>query len=304
MNMDEYELFSLDDAFSTTRMVSKVKPKITNEPLAKFQSLLFLPSSEERHGEGGLRTKGYFKKDIEGKPLITIVTVVFNGIDYLEKTIQSVISQTYENVEYIVIDGGSTDGTLDIIKKYESQIDYWVSEKDKGIYDAMNKGVVLSHGTWINFMNAGDVFFDFEVISKVMSLSLVNEHDFIYSDSQMSNGKKFVCDIFQNRIIHQSLIYQKKVHADLGLYMVGKQVTISDYLFFIMAKDFNWLKINNVISRFELGGVSGDISHYKQKLGVDLVFNNYGRIRIGVILLVHPIYNKLKASVVRLVGRL
>lgn len=82
---------------------------------------MFLPE-----GEGGLRTKGYFKNSFEDKPLIGIITVVFNG-----ETIQSVINQTYDNIEYIIIDGG----TLDIITKYEDQIDYWVSERDKGIYE-------------------------------------------------------------------------------------------------------------------------------------------------------------------------
>lgn len=77
---------------------------------------------------------------------MTIVTVVYNGEKYIEETILSVINQSYANVEYIIVDGGSTDGTLDLILKYEDRIDYWVSESDYGIYDAMNKGVVLSSG--------------------------------------------------------------------------------------------------------------------------------------------------------------
>ncbi|HAH56818.1 MAG TPA: glycosyltransferase, partial [Bacteroidales bacterium] len=85
---------------------------------------------------------------------MTVVTVVFNGVEFLEDTIKSVIGQTYDNVEYIIVDGGSKDGTLDIIKKYEYAIDYWVSEPDKGIYDAMNKAIDLGSGDWINFMNA------------------------------------------------------------------------------------------------------------------------------------------------------
>ncbi|MFV9924546.1 MAG: glycosyltransferase [Francisella endosymbiont of Hyalomma scupense] len=84
------------------------------------------------------------KNDI--KPLITVITVVYNGEAYLEKTILSVINQTYESVEYIIIDGGSTDGTIDIIKKYESKINYWISEAYNGIYDAMNKGIKLATG--------------------------------------------------------------------------------------------------------------------------------------------------------------
>ena len=84
-------------------------------------------------------------------PLITVVTVVFNDVQHIEETILSVVNQTYPNIEYIIIDGGSTDGTVDIIKKYEERIAYWVSEPDQGIYDAMNKGIQKATGEWINF---------------------------------------------------------------------------------------------------------------------------------------------------------
>ena len=136
----------LDENFSTTQLLTQEKPILEQNAEDKFETILFLPESENRKGEGGLRTKGYFKKSYDDKPLISIITVVFNGERYLEQTIQSVIDQTYDNVEYIIIDGGSTDGTLDIIKKYEDKIDYWVSEKDNGIYDAMNKGIKVCYG--------------------------------------------------------------------------------------------------------------------------------------------------------------
>lgn len=102
-------------------------------------------------------------------PLITIVTVSYNAVETIEKTILSVINQTYYNIEYIIVDGGSTDGTVDIIKKYVDKITYWVSEPDKGIYDAMNKGIIKASGQWINFMNVGDWFNNNNVISDVVS---------------------------------------------------------------------------------------------------------------------------------------
>lgn len=89
-------------------------------------------------------------------PKITIITVVFNGAETLEQTILSVVKQTYKNIEYIIIDGGSTDGSIDIIKKYQDQISYWISELDNGIYDAMNKGVDLATGDYIYFLGADD----------------------------------------------------------------------------------------------------------------------------------------------------
>jgi glycosyltransferase involved in cell wall biosynthesis len=100
---------------------------------------------------GGLRANGITKRSQENMPLIAVITVVRNGEKTLEQTILSAINQTYTNVEYIVVDGASTDGTLDIIRKYDDRIGYWVSEPDEGIYDAMNKGIDLATGEWINF---------------------------------------------------------------------------------------------------------------------------------------------------------
>lgn len=156
---------NLNNEFSTTRLMTMEMPVIVNTPSSKVQSHLFLPPNPERRGEGGLRTKGYFKQsyretsEVSEKfavPLVTIITVVFNGEKHLEQTIQSVISQTYDNVEYIIIDGGSTDGTVDIIRKYEQVIDYWVSEPDGGLYHAINKGISLCMGRLVGIIHAGD----------------------------------------------------------------------------------------------------------------------------------------------------
>ena len=102
-------------------------------------------------------------------PKISVITVVYNDVNNIEETILSVLSQSYPNVEYIIIDGDSTDGTIEIIKKYNSRIPYWISEKDEGIYDAMNKGLKYASGDWAIFMNSGDWFYDETVIEKVFS---------------------------------------------------------------------------------------------------------------------------------------
>lgn len=98
---------------------------------------------------------------------ISIITVSWNCVDTIETTILSIINQTYSNIEYIVIDGGSTDGTVDIIKKYLNSISHWVSEPDDGIYEAMNKGIEIATGEWINFMNSGDTFTHNDVVSDI-----------------------------------------------------------------------------------------------------------------------------------------
>lgn len=100
---------------------------------------------------------------------ISVVTICRNCADEIEGTLLSVINQDYSNMEYIVIDGASTDGTVDIIKGYADKIDVWMSEKDKGVYDAMNKGVALATGQWCIFMNGGDKFASDDVISKMFA---------------------------------------------------------------------------------------------------------------------------------------
>lgn len=120
-------------------------------------------------------------------PLITVITVCYNAVAEIEKTIRSVVGQTYPHIEYIVVDGGSTDGTTDVVKKYADRIDRFVSEPDKGIFDAMNKGIALASGEYVNFMNAGDTFFEPESIMKVMKAS-ERKADFIAASSYLSSS--------------------------------------------------------------------------------------------------------------------
>ena len=116
------------------------------------------------------------------KPLFSIITVVYNNEKYLEETIKSVVNQKFRNFEYIIIDGGSSDKTLDIIKRYDSQIDYWISQKDKGIYDAFNKGMSLAKGDFIGIINSDDTYLDnaLEIIAKYINDLTNKEIDFIF----------------------------------------------------------------------------------------------------------------------------
>src|SRR5215216_6464970 len=108
--------------------------------------------------EGGKRLRGRSVRGTTVNPLVSVITVVKNGAEHLEETIRAVASQTYPNVEHIIIDGESTDGTLDILYRHDDEIGYWISERDRGLYDAMNKGVrlVSDPESYILFANADD----------------------------------------------------------------------------------------------------------------------------------------------------
>lgn len=131
--------------------------------------------------EGGIRVRGNLKRSLPNKPLLSIITVVFNGAATLEHTIRSVIEQTYDNVEHIIIDGGSTDATLDILRKYEDSIDYWVSEKDAGIYDAMNKGIALARGDYIGMLNSDDYFANPSALEIIATRFIASNADAVFS---------------------------------------------------------------------------------------------------------------------------
>jgi hypothetical protein len=125
-------------------------------------------------------------------PLITVITVVFNGVKTLEKTILSVINQSYKNIEFIIIDGGSTDGTLDIIKKYEDAIDYWVSEPDRGIYDAFNKAVTCASGDWLCFIGSDDYLWDSSALANMAPnlLAALPAINLVYGRVAIVNSKQ------------------------------------------------------------------------------------------------------------------
>lgn len=177
----------------------------------------------------GLRTQAHFKKSYPDKPLISIITVVYNGAKYLEDTILSVLNQTYDNVEYIIIDGASTDGTLDIIRKYEHAIDYWISEKDKGIYDAWNKGVIISAGDWIGFLGADDLYLPDALQQYIERINLVKEIEYISARNILCNdnldpirtiGSRWDYKIFSNfmNIAHVGSLHHKTLFERYGLY--------------------------------------------------------------------------------------
>ena len=216
-------------------------------------------------------------------PNVSIVTVVWNDAKGLEKTIQSVINQTYENIEFIIIDGGSTDGTLDVIKKYEDQIDYWVSEKAKGIYDAMNKGIAATTGEWINFMNAGDEFYDINVLKKVFDgIYDITDVALLYGN-KITNGKLvYPLDIKKLEVgeimaCHQAMFFNKSLLKN-DLYYDLRYPIYGDYelvnRIYLSGKKIKY--INVTIAIFAGGGISSVVSAQKRKDKYLIVLKYYG----------------------------
>lgn len=190
--------FCIDDRFSTTRIAVTSPDNLeVNVPQ-----------------QGGLRTKGYKKNTWPNKPIISVIIVVHNRVHFLEDCILSVIRQRYDNVELLIIDGGSTDGTLDVIRKYDHCIDYWLSEKDDGIYYAMNKGVELALGDWLYFLGSDDVMLDclHNVAKHLCDNNTIYYGDVYLPKSHAIAYSKFTSDkLMKMNIPHQATFYPKSV---------------------------------------------------------------------------------------------
>lgn len=263
-------MLTLSD-YSTTRLVTHEPPTIETHPDDTFQTLLSLSIGEGRQGEGGLRTQGYFKRSLPDKPLITVVTVVYNGAAHLEETILSVIGQTYDNVEYIIIDGGSTDKTLDIIHRYEHAIDYWVSEKDGGIYDAWNKGVLLSLGKWISFLGADDCYLSKSLEKYSQLFYQKKDTEYISSKVNLVKNKKVIrtighewnWSVFKKHmnVAHVGSLHSINIFKKNGLFNSNLKI-VGDYDFLLQFKEkLNAAYLNEVTAFMRIGGAS-DSNHY------------------------------------------
>ncbi|QNM88281.1 glycosyltransferase family 2 protein [Aliarcobacter cryaerophilus] len=196
-------------------------------------------------------------------PKVTIVTVTYNAEEYLEQTIKSVIKQDYPNIEYIIIDGASSDRTVGIIKEYQKYISYWTSEPDSGIYDAMNKGIDIATGEWINFMNAGDSFCEKNTITKVIS-SLNKGTDIITGDIYYikNNIKTYQkSHSLEQKLLHMFCFHQSMfTKIDLmKKYKFNNSFNIAaDYYFTLKCamNNYNFQFVDFAVANFLSGGIS------------------------------------------------
>lgn len=216
---------------------------------------------------GGLRTKGIKKYSIPGNPLISVITVVFNGDKFLEQTILSVINQTYANVEYIIIDGASTDGTYDIIKKYDDRIDYWISEADSGIYDAMNKGIALAQGELIGIINSDDWYEDYTISEIVENYRNNPKIDIFHGLHKLWDASELMGIIghtnsFLNygMISHPSCFIKNEIYKKQGVYDTRFKIA-ADYelMLRLNSKKMNFHFIEKVLANFRNCGLSNTL---------------------------------------------
>jgi glycosyltransferase involved in cell wall biosynthesis len=201
----------------------------------------------------------------------SIVTVVYNCVHEIEKTIKSVVLQTYKNYEYIIIDGNSNDGTKDIIDKYQSYINVYISEDDDGIYYAMNKAIEVVSKKWVIFMNAGDVFFNDQVLEEVSNFLFENQYiDVLYGNTvhkeknnfwiryplSLNQIERVMVFCHQSSFINSTILKDKKFNLNFRL--------ASDYeMIYSLYKErasFRYLNINISIFNDDEGSTLSNLS--------------------------------------------
>lgn len=249
------EILELDGQYSTTHRLARA---IFNWNQLN-DSGIDIPGVRN---QGGLRTMGYVKSGTPEKPLVSVITVVFNGVATLETSIKSVLDQSYDNVEFIVIDGASTDGTVELIRRYGSVIDYWVSEKDCGIYDAMNKGIKLARGEWLALLNADDRYASNDALSLVANLKGVQVAASDVLIDTEEGLKRFTIDdrrpLFKNiPYMHTGIFVKSAVYDQIGSFRIDLKIASDiDFIFRVIRKRFPVHRFTEPLVVMKDGGAS------------------------------------------------
>ncbi|GAB1309286.1 glycosyltransferase family 2 protein [Urechidicola sp. KH5] len=214
---------------------------------------------------------------------ISIITINLNDKIGLEKTIKSVVSQTYISLEFLIIDGASTDGSLDVIETQKEHIHCLISEKDSGIYNAMNKGIQRAKGDYLLFLNSGDILTSNTAIEDFVTHTNFNG-DIIYGDYKFKKGEKIYPDtltpfyFLRTSLPHQSTFFKKEVFETMGLYDESLKIA-SDRAFYIKSFLSNQIKfqhVNYALTLFDLEGLSNNAKHLEIKRKEDTrIFKEY-----------------------------
>ena len=223
------------------------------------------------------------------KPTLSVITVVYNNVRDVERTLLSVLGQTYDAIEYIVVDGASTDGTLDIIGQYRSRISKFISEPDKGIYDAMNKGLALATGDYVIFMNSGDEFYSADTVAKVFATA--DDADIYYGETEMVNDQRESLGQRRHKapdhFTWRSFNYGMSV-SHQAIYIKRSLVELYDPAYQLSA-DIEWIilaakkaklivKVDGYVAKYLVGGMSK--AKHKQSLleRFDIMKRHYGLV--------------------------
>ena len=208
---------------------------------------------------------------------LSIITINFNNRDGLQKTINSIVNQSFKDFEWIVIDGGSTDGSRELIKQYADHIAYWVSEPDKGVYNAMNKGIKMAKGEYVNFMNSGDAYASATILEEIFSAS--HSADVLYGymmrggvDGEVNNLSMMKpnlswIDFYRDGLPHQSTFIKRCLFDQYGLYDESLKA-VSDWKFFVKAFVYHKATsefIPKKVAVYAEGGISDVIGGEERK---------------------------------------
>lgn len=234
-------------------------------------------------------------------PTLTIVTVVFNGKEEIAKTMESVLAQDYPSIEYIVIDGKSNDGTIDVIQQYIDKLDCFVSERDEGVYDAMNKGIAHAGGEFILFMNCGDVLASSDSVSSAMRF-IEQGHDQIVFGGWLRRTNAYdllpCTPVLKKGLFnHQAVIYSRNIHKWHGGYVNVRGLTTADYLFFVTLFNSSAVTckiIDTTIAIIDVNGLSAGLQTVSQKYAIDFICGRVSKLRLLMVLIAHPFYRRVK----------
>ena len=219
------------------------------------------------------------------RKLVTVITVVRNDFNNIEKSILSILSQSYANVEYIIIDGASTDGTIDVIRKYSDRISFWISEPDKGVYDAMNKGIAASTGDFVVFMNSGDTFHSEDAIER-MCLNDVEKDTIVYGNVSVRYWDGVVVEkpheFFKTSmkfkgigICHQTVFFPGEVIRKMRYDLIYKIASDYDLTYRMWKKGAKFLYRDVIVADYEWGnGISSNPITAQTKQVTYLFFNS------------------------------